>query len=85
MTDPWLDALRRAIPDDDPTTDEEPMTLTPTETASLVERVRFLATVRNRDVDREPRTITLSEDECLALLGLISPSALAELNRTPGR
>jgi hypothetical protein len=58
--------------------------MTGPEVAEVVARVARLAGARHRPTDREVRTITITDDEARALLGLISPAALADLMRHPG-
>lgn len=61
------------------------MSLHPHETLELLGRLAHLGSVRNRAIDRERRTITITEDEALALVGLVSIQAMADLGRTPDR
>ena len=41
------------------------------EMAEAMRKLRRFATARNRDIDRDMRTVSLTDDECLALLAFI--------------
>jgi hypothetical protein len=61
------------------------MTLHPRDTLDLLGRLAHLGNARHRATEREPRTITITDDEALALVGLVSVKAMADLGRTPDR